>query len=282
MYKHALSSVKPPRVRSLAFDRVARLFRTRGVRNYNRRVCTTRTYAGITGASYEVGVDEKVKAGDKERQTENRANRERWNNRKVVKRGCCGRQVEKSERAGSTEKARSGSFKPASTTRDFAMYVLCRVDTRRDILTRQTIARRVGISPGSRLKERQTRRLVLAEQAALVNNYAGSGDLQSPSARQDVNPFYDVRSKVLSPRASSLFFINNYARILEPLQVFFMRKSWNQISLEESTVEFIELSARGTETGRWFARLTRKGRRSRKGKPRIGWLSPGNRYPRTS
>lgn len=55
------------------------------------------------------------------------------------------------------------------------------------------------------------RRLVLAERAALVNNYAGSGDLQSPPARQDVNPFYDVRSKVLSPRASSLFFINNYA-----------------------------------------------------------------------
>jgi len=47
------------------------------------------------------------------------------------------------------------------------------------------------IKTGSRLKERQTRRLVLAEQAALVNNYAGSGDLQSPLARQDVNPFYD-------------------------------------------------------------------------------------------
>ncbi|KYM78682.1 hypothetical protein ALC53_10899 [Atta colombica] len=182
MYKHALPSVKPPRVRRLAFDRVARLFRTRGVRNYNRRVCTTRTYMDITCASYE-----------------NRENRERWNNRKVVKRECCRRQVEKSERAGSTEKARSGSFKPASTARDFAMYVLCRVDTKRDILTRQTaiVARRVGISPGSRLKERQTRRLVLAEQAALVNNYAGSGDLQSPLARQDVNPFYDIRSKVL-------------------------------------------------------------------------------------
>ena len=68
------------------------------------------------------------------------------------------------------------------------------------------------IITGPRLKERQTRRLVLAEQAALVNNYAGSGDLQSPPARQHVNPFYDVRSKVLSPRASSLFFINNYAR----------------------------------------------------------------------
>jgi len=68
------------------------------------------------------------------------------------------------------------------------------------------------IKTGSRLKERQTRRLVLVEQAALVNNYAGSGDLQSPLVRQDVNPFYDIRSKVLSPRASSLFFINNYAR----------------------------------------------------------------------
>lgn len=47
---------------------------------------------------------------------------------------------------------------------------------------------------------------------ALVNNYAGSGDLQSPPARQDVNPFCDVRSKVLSSRAS-LFFINNYAGV---------------------------------------------------------------------
>jgi len=97
----------------------------------------------------EVGVNER-RSKQVKKDRENRENRERWNNRKVVKRGCCGRQVEKSERAGSTEKARSGSFKPASTTRDFAMYVLCRVDTKRDILTRQTaiVARRVGISSG--------------------------------------------------------------------------------------------------------------------------------------
>ena len=64
--------MKPPRVRRLAFDRVARLFRTRGVRNYNGRVCTTRTYAGITcrrGWSRE-GLNEKVEAGDEERQRE--------------------------------------------------------------------------------------------------------------------------------------------------------------------------------------------------------------------
>lgn len=160
MYKHALRSVKPPRVRRLTFDRVARLFRTRGARNYDRRVCIRHAYTQTSVAcacTGETGVDEKVKAGEREREEGEggRGNEdgERWNNRKVVKRGCCRRQVEAGRGASVREVRRKlgpEALSQPPTTRDFAVYVLCRVDTRRDILTRQTaaVAQRVGISPG--------------------------------------------------------------------------------------------------------------------------------------
>lgn len=62
-----------------------------------------RTHAGIACVcTGETGVDGKVKAGVREREREGgrergrerEGNGERWNNRKVVKRGCCGRQIE--------------------------------------------------------------------------------------------------------------------------------------------------------------------------------------------
>lgn len=129
------------------------------------------------------GVDEKVKARE---EGETEEGRRRWNNRKVVKRGCCGRQVEAEERAcGKYErKLGPGSFKPASTTRDFAVYVLCRVDTRRDILTRQSaaVARRVGISPGWYVYDRQRR-------SQLGRGIVGCDDSTKPFNRPKIVPF---------------------------------------------------------------------------------------------
>lgn len=166
MYKYVLCSVKSPRVQRLAFDRVARLFRTRGVRAITTGACAQRAFRRghcVSPARMRLGLTRRSK---RERKRDwDRVNgekgRERENNRKVVKREML--RVPgwgwESERAGSTEKARPGSFKPALTTRDFAVYVLCRVDTRRDILTRQTaaVARRVGISPGWYVYDRQRR-----------------------------------------------------------------------------------------------------------------------------
>lgn len=120
--------MKPPRV---AFDRIFRVCFVHVVRAITTGACAHKRGDCV----HEQGWGWREGQSGRERETgkgwiESETERQKSRETRMLRAPGWGWE---NERAGSTEKARPGSFKPASTTRDFAVYVLCRVDTREGI-----------------------------------------------------------------------------------------------------------------------------------------------------